>query len=62
MIRDVFASLIKRPNELIHTAEDLIILHPIIHRKKVMKLLKKNITANILLVDERKDEIIGVVP
>ena len=40
---------------------DLIILHPDDTREKVMKVIEEEHYSKYLLVDERKDEIIGVV-
>ena len=61
MIRDVFRFSDKRANELMTHRRDLIILHPDDTREKVMKVIEEEHYSKYLLVDERKDEIIGVV-
>ena len=61
MIRDVFRFSDKRANELMTHRRDLIILHPDDTQEKVMKIIEEEHYSKYLLVDERKDEIIGVV-
>ena len=61
MIRDVFRFSDKRANELMTHRRDLIILHPDDTQEKVMKTIEEEHYSKYLLVDERKDEIIGVV-
>ena len=50
----------KRANELMTHRRDLIILHPDDTQEKVMKTIEEEHYSKYLLVDERKDEIIGV--
>ena len=59
MIRDVFRFSDKRANELMTHRRDLIILHPDDTQEKVMKIIEEEHYSKYLLVDERKDEIIG---
>ena len=61
MIRDVFRFSDKRANELMTHRRDVVILHPDDTREKVMKTIEEEHYSKYLLVDERKDEIIGVV-
>ncbi len=61
MIRDVFRFSDKRANELMTHRRDLIILHLDDTQEKVMKTIEEEHYSKYLLVDERKDEIIGVV-
>ena len=61
MIRDVFRFSDKRANELMTHRRDLIILHPDDTQETVMKTIEEEHYSKYLLVDERKDEIIGVV-
>jgi len=61
MIRDVFRFSDKRANELMTHRRDLIILHPDDTQEKVMKTIEEEHYSKYLLVDERKDEILGVV-
>ena len=58
MLRDVFRFSDKRANELMTHRRDLIVLHT---TDKVMKTIEEEHYSKYLLVDERKDEIIGVV-
>ena len=61
MLRDVFRFSDKRANELMTHRRDVVILHPDDTREKVMKTIEEEHYSKYLLVDERKDEIIGVV-
>ncbi len=61
MLRDVFRFSDKRANELMTHRRDLIILHPDDTQEKVMKVIEEEHYSKYLLVDERRDEIIGVV-
>ncbi len=61
MIRDVFRFSDKRANELMTHRRDLVIFHPDDTKDKVMKTIEERTLqqSKYLLVDERKDEIIG---
>ena len=61
MLRDVFRFSDKRANELMTHRRDLVIFHPDDTKDKVMKTIEEEHYSKYLLVDERKDEIIGVV-
>ena len=61
MLRDVFRFSDKRANDLMTYRRDIVILHPDDTQEKVMKTIEEEHYSKYLLVDERKDEIIGVV-
>lgn len=61
MLRDVFRFSDKRANELMTYRRDLIILHPDNSKEEVLQTIEKEHFSKYLLVDEHKDEIVGVV-
>ena len=61
MLRDVFRFSDKRANELMTHRRDIVILHPDDTQEQVMKIIEEKHFSKYLLVDEREDEIIGVV-
>lgn len=61
MLRDVFRFSDKRANELMTYRRDLIVLHPEDKQEDVLKIIETEHFSKYLLVDEHKDEIIGVV-
>ena len=61
MLRDVFRFSDKHANELMTQRRDLILLHPDDSQEKVMKIIEDKHFSRYLLVNERKEEIIGVV-
>ncbi len=61
MIHDMFRFSDKHANELMTQRRDLITFHPDDTREHVMQVIEKERYSRYLLVDKRKDEIIGVV-
>lgn len=61
MLKDVFRFSDKRANELMTHRRDLIVLHPNETQEEVMHIIDTEHFSKYLLVNENKDEIIGVV-
>lgn len=61
MLRDVFRFSDKRANELMTYRRDLIILHPENTKEEVLQTIENEHFSKYLLVDEHKDEVVGVV-
>ena len=61
MLKDVFRFSDKRANELMTHRRDLIVLHPNETKEEVMRIIDTEHFSKYLLVNENKDEIIGVV-
>lgn len=61
MLQDVFRFSDKRANELMTHRRDLVVLHPDDSLESIMKIIENRHYSKYLLVDERKDEVIGVV-
>ena len=61
MLRDVFRFSDKRANELMTHRRDTIILHPDDTMERVMQVIEEKHFSKYLLMDEPKDEIVGVV-
>ena len=61
MLRDVFRFSDKRANDLMTHRRDVIVLHPSDTQEEVLRIIQEEHFSKYLLVDERKDEIIGVV-
>lgn len=61
MLRDVFRFSDKRANELMTHRRDLIVLHPEDTQEKVMKIIEEEYYSTYLLVNEQKDDIIGII-
>lgn len=61
MLRDVFRFSDKRANELMTYRRDLIVMHPDDTKERILQIIEEKHFSNYLLVDETKDEIIGIV-
>ena len=61
MLRDVFRFSDKRANELMTHRRDLVVLHPDESQEEVLRIIEEEHFSNYLLVDQNKDEIVGVV-
>lgn len=61
MLRDVFRFADKRANELMTHRRDLIVLSPENTQEEVLRIVEEEHFSNYLLVDNSKDEVIGVV-
>lgn len=61
MLRDVFRFSDKRANELMTHRRDLVVLHPDESQEEVLRIIDEEHFSNYLLVDQNKDEIVGVV-
>ncbi len=61
MLRDVFRFSDKRVNELMTHRKDLIVLHAEDTQEEVLHIIEEENFSNYLLVDNDKDEVLGVV-
>ncbi len=61
MLRDVFRFSDKRVNELMTHRKDLIVLHADDTQETVLHVIEEENFSNYLLVDNDKDEVLGVV-
>lgn len=61
MLRDVFRFSDKRANELMTYRRDLIVMHPDDKKEKILQIIEDKHFSNYLLIDEAKDEVIGIV-
>ena len=61
MLRDVFRFSDKRANDLMTHRRDVIVLHPSDTQEEVLRIIQKEHFSKYLLVENGKDEIIGVV-
>ncbi len=61
MLRDVFRFSDKRVNELMTHRKDLIVLHADDTQEAVLHIIEEENFSNYLLVDNDKDEVLGVV-
>ncbi len=61
MLRDVFRFSDKRVNELMTHRKDLIVMHADDTQEEVLHIIEEENFSNYLLVDNDKDEVLGVV-
>ena len=61
MLRDVFRFSDKRANDLMTHRRDVIVLHPSDTQEEVLRIIQEEHFSKYLLVENGKDEIIGVV-
>ena len=61
MLRDVFRFSDKRANDLMTHRRDIIVLHPSDTQEEVLRIIQEEHFSKYLLVENGKDEIIGVV-
>ncbi|MEG2574342.1 MAG: hemolysin family protein, partial [Bacteroides sp.] len=61
MLRDVFRFSDKRANELMTYRRDIVVLHPNDTQEQVLHIIDEKHFSKYLLVNEQKDDIIGVV-
>lgn len=61
MLKDVFRFSDKRANELMTHRRDLVVLHPDETKEEVLHIIDTEHFSKYLLVNENKDEVIGVV-
>ena len=61
MLRDVFRFSDKRANDLMTYRRDIVVMHPNDTREEVLKTIREQHFSKYLLVENGKDEVIGVV-
>lgn len=61
MLRDVFRFSDKRANDLMTYRRDIIVMHPTDTREDVLRTIREQHFSKYLLVENGKDEVIGVV-
>lgn len=61
MLRDVFRFSDKRANDLMTYRRDIIVLHPTDTPEEVLHIIREQHFSKYLLVEQGKDEIVGVV-
>lgn len=61
MLRDVFRFSNKRAYQLMTYRKDLIVFHSKDSKQEILNIIKQNQFSNYLLINQHKDEVIGVI-